>query len=175
MRLADKLKHLRLVEGLVRDKDRALTQAEVVRLMKEELGKTISQAYLSQLESGAREHMTMTTRMLLSQFFKVHPGYLVSDPDEYEEELRTGELLGGAAAQPATAGEGGPVADPGDAEEALRNWLKAAGQHPEFGAEVQAALVKLAEVPDPADYIRLLLKLTELPEVARDLLEVLKG
>lgn len=174
MRLADKLKHLRLVEGLVRGKDRALTQAEVVRLMDESLGKTISQAYLSQLESGAREHMTMTTRTLLAQFFKVHPGYLVSDPEDYEEELRTGPLLEptgipGRPGAPAPTGSGLPEAD-----DSLRRWLKAAAQHPEFGADAQAALLKLAEVEDPGTYLRLLQKLTELPEVVRDLLDVLR-
>jgi len=178
MRLADKLKHLRLVEGLIRGKDRALTQAEVVRLMREELGRTISQAYLSQLESGAREHMTMTTRTLLSQFFKVHPGYLVSDPDEYEEELRTGPLLavGRPRAGPAMVGEAPAAPERGRdrRDAALREWLRAAGRRPELGAEVQATLLKLADLPDPTIYIRLLRLLIELPEVARDLLEVLE-
>ncbi|HEY3313694.1 MAG TPA: transcriptional regulator [Bacillota bacterium] len=183
MRLADKLKHLRLVEGLVRGKDRALTQAEAVRLMEESLGKTISQAYLSQLESGAREHMTMTTRNLLAQFFKVHPGYLVSDPEDYQEELRTGPLLGPAGAagapaastarEPPSAGKDEPLTGPGD-DDALRGWLKSAAQHPELGAGVQAALLKLAEAEDPATYLCLLRRLTELPEVAKDLLDVLK-
>ena len=45
--------------------------------------KTISQSYLSQLESGARPHLTNATRMLLAQFFKVHPGYLVDDPEGF--------------------------------------------------------------------------------------------
>src|SRR5207237_420837 len=37
--------------------------------------------YLSQIESGARPHLTSTTRVLLARFFRVHPGYLVDDPD----------------------------------------------------------------------------------------------
>ena len=42
----------------------------------------LSQSYLSQIESGARPHLTNTTRLLLAKFFKVHPGYLVDDPEE---------------------------------------------------------------------------------------------
>ncbi len=180
MRLADKLKHLRLVEGLVRGKERALTQAEVARLMKEELGKAISQAYLSQLESGAREHMTVGTRALLAQFFKVHPGYLIGDPDEYEEELRTRPLLaangGGAtpAGKPGTDGAGGSGPPRSVEAVALSRWLTGAAQHPEIGAEAQAALMKLAGAEDPGAYLRLLVKLMDLPQVARDLLEGLK-
>ena len=41
---------------------------------------SISQSYLSQIESGARPHLTNDTRLLLSKFFKVHPGYLVTIP-----------------------------------------------------------------------------------------------
>jgi transcriptional regulator with XRE-family HTH domain len=47
----------------------------------------ISQSYLSQIESGARPHLTNTTRLLLARFFKVHPGYLVDDPEGYHAEL----------------------------------------------------------------------------------------
>jgi len=42
------------IEGALRGQDRELTQSEVVRLLKKELDETISQAYLSQIESGAR-------------------------------------------------------------------------------------------------------------------------
>ena len=51
-----------------------MTQQETVRSIKKELGKSISQSYLSQIESGARPHLTNATRMLLARFFKVHPG-----------------------------------------------------------------------------------------------------
>jgi transcriptional regulator with XRE-family HTH domain len=50
-------------------------------------GTGISQSYLSQIESGARPHLTNTTRLLLAKFFKVHPGYLVDDPEGYQAEL----------------------------------------------------------------------------------------
>ncbi|HEY6148204.1 MAG TPA: helix-turn-helix transcriptional regulator, partial [Thermoanaerobaculia bacterium] len=81
MTLGEKLRYLRLVEGTLRGFERAMTQAEVSRTLKREVKESISQAYLSQIESGARPHMTNKTRMLLARFFKVHPGYLVSDPD----------------------------------------------------------------------------------------------
>lgn len=80
MELAEKLRHLRLVEGQLRGLGRSLTKAEVIRLMRSEVGKAVSQSYFSQLEAGARVHLTATSRDLLARFFKVHPGYLVSDP-----------------------------------------------------------------------------------------------
>ena len=80
MKLADKLKNLRLQEGKARGLGRALTQSEVSRLIKAETGRGLTQAYLSQLESGKRRHLTAETREQLAKFFKVHPGYLVDDP-----------------------------------------------------------------------------------------------
>ena len=59
---------------------------QLKQLMKE-LGEAISQSYLSQIESGARPHLTNSTRMLLARFFKVHPGYLVDDPEGFHAEL----------------------------------------------------------------------------------------
>ena len=94
MRLSDKIRYLREVEGSLRGLDRAMTQQELVRAIADETrGKGISQSYLSQLESGARPHLTNTTRLLLAKFFKVHPGYLVEDPEGFQAELRTSELL----------------------------------------------------------------------------------
>ena len=87
MKLGDKLKYLREVEGTLRGIGRAMTQQEVVRSIKKESGKAISQSYLSQIESGARPHLTNPTRLLLARFFKVHPGYLVDDPEGYSTEL----------------------------------------------------------------------------------------
>ena len=95
MKLSDKIRYLREVEGSLRGLDRALTQQELVRAIEEEAGKTISQSYLSQIESGARPHLTNTTRLLLAKFFKVHPGYLVEDPEDYQSELRTVEISEG--------------------------------------------------------------------------------
>ena len=75
------------MEGTLRGLDREMTQQEVVRALKRELKQAISQSYLSQIESGARPHLTNSTRMLLARFFKVHPGYLVDDPEGYHTEL----------------------------------------------------------------------------------------
>ena len=94
MKLSEKIRYLREVEGSLRGLDRAMTQQELVRAIADETrGKTISQPYLSQLESGARPHLTNTTRLLLARFFKVHPGYLVEDPENFQAELRTTELI----------------------------------------------------------------------------------
>ena len=72
MRLGEKLRYLRQVEGTLRGLDREMTQQEVVRALKKDLRQSISQSYLSQIESGARPHLTNATRMLLARFFKVH-------------------------------------------------------------------------------------------------------
>jgi transcriptional regulator with XRE-family HTH domain len=113
MRLNDKIRYLREIEGSLRGLNRAMTQQELARAIQQEnaTGKkaskaTISQSYLSQIESGTRPHLTNTTRLLLAKFFKVHPGYLVDDPEGYHSELlsdlRTTEdkldlwLIGGA-------------------------------------------------------------------------------
>ena len=61
--------------------------SELTRAIEAETGSKISQSYLSQIESGARPHLTNTTRQTLAQFFKVHPGYLVDDPEGYHPEL----------------------------------------------------------------------------------------
>src|SRR5689334_25217056 len=87
MRLGEKLRYLREVEGTLRGLNRELSQLELARLIERELGSTISQSYLSQIESGARPHLTNSTRMLLARFFKVHPGYLVDDPEGFHTEL----------------------------------------------------------------------------------------
>jgi transcriptional regulator with XRE-family HTH domain len=87
VKLAEKIKYLREVEGNLRGLGRAMAQQELVRAIAAEMDSKISQSYLSQLESGARPHLTNTTRLLLARFFKVHPGYLVEDPEGYHAEL----------------------------------------------------------------------------------------
>src|SRR6202162_2975942 len=100
MKLSDKIRYLREVEGNLRGLNRAMTQQELVRAIEQsnkesnkpnsaspKSGATISQYYLSQTESGARPHLTNTTRLLLAKFFKVHPGYLVDDPEGYNAQL----------------------------------------------------------------------------------------
>src|ERR1700704_6808218 len=89
MRVGEKIRYLREVEGSLRGLGRPMTQQEIVRAIGKELGrgKSISQSYLSQIEGGKRPHMTQSSRALLARFFKVHPGFLVDDPDGYHTEL----------------------------------------------------------------------------------------
>ena len=87
MKLGEKLRYLRLMEGNLRGLGRDMTQLEVVRAINKELKAKISQSYLSQIENGARPHLTNKTRLLLSRFFKLHPGYLVDDPEGFHTEL----------------------------------------------------------------------------------------
>src|SRR5258707_12234259 len=89
MTLGDKLRSLRSVEGSLRGLGRPMTQFELATAMKRELGRGLSQAYLSQIESGARPHLTHTTRELLARFFKVYPGFLVDDPEGYTSGLQS--------------------------------------------------------------------------------------
>ena len=92
MTLAEKIRHLREAEGIFRGI--RLSQSEVVRAVKQELGETISQSYLSQIENGERPHLTRKTRELLARFFKVHPSFLVDDPEGFHTELISNLLVG---------------------------------------------------------------------------------
>jgi transcriptional regulator with XRE-family HTH domain len=87
MTLGQKLRQLRHLEGELRGLGRELTQSELVRAIRAELDQTISQSYLSLIEKGTRRHLSQGSRQLLAKFFKVHPGYLVSDPPGYHTEL----------------------------------------------------------------------------------------
>jgi transcriptional regulator with XRE-family HTH domain len=82
MRLGEKIARLRTLEGFARGFDRDMTQTEVARAIRDELGGSVSQSYLSQIESGARRHLTSGTRLLLARFFRVHPGHLVDDVED---------------------------------------------------------------------------------------------
>jgi transcriptional regulator with XRE-family HTH domain len=82
MKLSEKLSRLRTLEGFARGLDREMTQSEVAKAVREELDGSLSQPYFSQLESGARTHMTGTVRLLLARLFRVHPGYLVDDIED---------------------------------------------------------------------------------------------
>jgi transcriptional regulator with XRE-family HTH domain len=87
MTLGQKLAKLRALEGYARGLGRELTQNEVAKGIRDDHGGQISQSYLSQLENGARTHMTSTSRLLLARFFRVHPGYLVDDPEDMPAHL----------------------------------------------------------------------------------------
>ena len=153
MELGAKLRYLREVEGTLRGLGREMTQQEVVRSIKKEQGKTISQSYLSQIESGARPHLTNSTRMLLAKFFKVHPGYLVDDPEGYQTEL---------------------ISDIGVLEDKLDLWLINGAERFRRDAELSQALLKIARHEDSATCLVLLGAILENPGLAERLLQVLK-
>src|ERR1043165_2833413 len=105
MTLGQKLRQLRSLEGELRGMGRELTQTELVRAIKAELGQTISQSYLSLIEKGSRKHLSHESRQLLARFFKVHPGYLVSDPPGFHTELAS-EVATGEPALDRWLGDG---------------------------------------------------------------------
>src|ERR1700721_1666484 len=123
MKLGEKIRYLREMEGALRGLNRDMTQQEVVRAIKKELRKGISQAYLSQIECGARAHLTNSTRMLLAKFFKVHPGYLVDDPEGYQNEL---------------------ISDIGALEDKLDLWLVSGAERFSREPELHNALLNIA-------------------------------
>jgi transcriptional regulator with XRE-family HTH domain len=88
MKLGEKITRLRILEGTARGLDREMTQTEVSNAIRDELGGRISQSYLSQIENGARLHLTSGTRQTLARFFKVHPGYLVDDLEDPHLPIR---------------------------------------------------------------------------------------
>jgi transcriptional regulator with XRE-family HTH domain len=153
MRLGEKLRYLREIEGALRGRQGALTQAEVVRLLKKELRETISQAYLSQIESGARPHLTNSSRMLLAKFYKVHPGYLVDDPEGYQEEL---------------------MSDLGALEDKLDLWLINGAERFRSDQEMSQALLRVARHGDSRMCVVLLGAILDNPGLAERLLQVLK-
>src|ERR1700731_2426047 len=89
MTLGDKLRSLRAVEGSLRGFGRPMTQLELATAMKREAGRGMSQAYLSQIESGSRPPVTQSTPELLAPFFRVCPGFLVDDPEGYSLGLQS--------------------------------------------------------------------------------------
>jgi transcriptional regulator with XRE-family HTH domain len=89
MKLGEKIRYLRSVEGSLRGLGRAMTQAEVSAAMVREQKARVSQSYLSQIENGVRPHLTSTSRTLLAKFFKVHPGFLVDDPEGFHADLQS--------------------------------------------------------------------------------------
>jgi len=153
MKLGEKIRYLREVEGALRGLDREMTQTEIVAAVKKELGKKISQSYLSQIESGARPHVTNSTRMLLAKFFKVHPGYLVDDPEGFQREL---------------------ISDLGAIEDKLDLWLIGGAERFRSDPEVSQALVDLARHPDSRKCLLLLGAILENPELVDRLLQVLR-
>ncbi len=152
MKLRDKLRYLREVEGSMRGLGRPMTQAEVVRAASAEHKKGISQSYLSQIESGKRPHMTNETRALLAKFFKVHPGFLVDDPEGYHAEL---------------------TSDLRTTEERLDIWLLQGAEHLRSDPEVAEVLVKMARHGDTRSTLILMGTILDTPGLAERLLEAL--
>jgi transcriptional regulator with XRE-family HTH domain len=152
MRLGEKIRYLRSVEGTVRGLGREMTQQEVVRAVQKELGKTISQSYVSQIENGVRPHLTNSTRLLLARFFKVHPGYLVDDPEGYQTEL-----MSHLAAS----------------EDRLDLWLIEGSERFRRDQAVSQALLKLAMRHDTRRCLMLMNAILDTPGLADRLIEVL--
>jgi len=153
MTLGEKLRSLRSIEGSLRGLGRPLTQSEVVSAMKRELGRGLSQAYLSQIESGARPHMTNTSRELLARFFRVYPGFLVDDPPGYSRELQS-ELR--------------------TADATIDSWLYAGADQFTNDRELSKALCNIAQVNDSRSAILLLGEILRTPGLAERLSEVLQ-
>lgn len=155
MKLGEKIRYLREVEGSLRGLGRPLTQLELVRAIREELGpgKTLSQSYLSQIESGARPHMTQSSRALLAKFFKVHPGFLVDDPEGYHTEL---------------------TSDLRTVEGQIDVWLLQGSERFASDPEVSKVLIKAAREKDTRRCLLLLGAILDTPGLAERLLEALR-
>ncbi|MGD1094192.1 MAG: helix-turn-helix transcriptional regulator [Bryobacteraceae bacterium] len=152
MRLGEKLHYLRLVEGTMRGLGREMTQSEVVRAIARERKGKLSQSYLSQIESGARPHLTNSTRMLLAKFFGVHPGFLVDDPEGYHTEL---------------------ISNARTKEDQLDLWLISGAERFARDPQVSQALLKLAEHEDSRKCLMLMRAILDTPPLVAPLFAVL--
>jgi len=152
MKLGEKIRYLREVEGSLRGLNRAMSQLELMRAIEAETGSKISQSYLSQIESGARPHLTNTTRQTLAQFFKVHPGYLVDDPEGYHPEL---------------------LSEVRNLEDKLDLWLVAGAERFRRDPELKSALLTLARHEQSRECLLLLEAILKTPGLGPRLMEVL--
>jgi transcriptional regulator with XRE-family HTH domain len=130
-----------------------MTQLELAQAMKREVGRGLSQAYLSQIEGGSRPHLTQATRELLARFFRVYPGFLVDDPEGYslglQSDLRT-------------------------ADARVDRWLYAGVEVFPADPELSEALLTIAEVPDSRQALLLLAEILRTPGLCDRLSEVLR-
>ena len=154
MKLGEKIRYLREVEGSLRGMNRAMSQLELVRAVAAETGSKLSQSYLSQIESGARPHLTGTTRQLLASFFKVHPGYLVDDPEGYSPELQS---------------------EVRNVEDKLDLWLVSGAERFRRDPELKSALLTLAQHERSRECLLLLESILETPGLMPRLAEVLQS
>jgi transcriptional regulator with XRE-family HTH domain len=153
VKLADKVRYLREVEGSLRGLGRTMTQQELLRAIESETGTRISQSYLSQIESGARPHLTNTTRLHLARFFKVHPGHLVDDPEGYHPEL---------------------LSDARTLDDKLDLWLISGAERFRRDPKLCRALLMLARHEHSRDCLLLLEAILETPALAERLLHGLR-
>jgi transcriptional regulator with XRE-family HTH domain len=151
--LGEKIRYLREVEGTLRGLGREMTQQEIVRAVKSELKQSISQSYLSQIERGSRPHLTNSTRMLLAKFFKVHPGYLVDDPEGFHTELMSDVRVG---------------------EDQLDLWLIGGVERFARDPGISRALLSLAKHEDSRKCLLLLESILETPGLVDRLFQVLR-
>jgi transcriptional regulator with XRE-family HTH domain len=152
MTVGEKLRYLRNIEGTLRGLDHEMTQQAVSAAIQNELGESISQSYLSQIEGGSRPHLTNTTRMTLARFFKVHPGYLVDDPEGFHTEL---------------------TSDVRTLEDNLDLWLISGAERFAHYPDVRDTLMKLAMHADTHRVLLLLGAILDTPDLAERLLDVL--
>jgi transcriptional regulator with XRE-family HTH domain len=152
MKLGEKLRYLREVEGNLRGLDRSMSQQELMRAIREETGASLSQSYLSQIESGARPHMTNTTRQVLAKFFQVHPGYLVDDPEGYHVELQS---------------------DARALEDKLDLWLVSGAERFRRDPELRRALLAVSRHSDSRRCLLLLQSVIDTPGLVDRLFDVL--
>ena len=155
MKLGEKIRYLREVEGSLRGLGRPMTQLELVRAIRQEMGKgnSISQSYLSQIESGSRPHMTQSSRALLAKFFKVHPGFLVDDPEGYHTEL---------------------TSDLRTVEGQIDVWLLQGSERFASDPEISHVLIKAAREKDTRRALLLLGAILDTPGLSDRLLEALR-
>jgi transcriptional regulator with XRE-family HTH domain len=154
MTLGDKIRSLRSVEGSLRGLGRPMTQQEVADAMKRETGRSLSQAYLSQIESGSRPHLTHTTRELLARFFRIYPGFLVNDPEGYTPELQSEELRA--------------------IDAKIDSWLYAGAEQFASDRELHDAFETIAKHQDSRQALLLLAEILRAPGLADRLTEVLR-
>jgi transcriptional regulator with XRE-family HTH domain len=152
MKLGEKIRYLREVEGSLRGLGRPMNQLELVGAIRREQKKAISQSYISHLESGSRPHMTQSTRSLLAKFFKVHPGFLVDDPEGYHTEL---------------------TSDLRTVEGKLDVWLLQGSERFASDPEVSEVLIKAAREKDTRRCFLLRGAILNTPGLAERLLEAL--
>ena len=152
MKLGEKIRYLREVEGNLRGMGRAMTQQELVRAIRAETDSASSQSYLSQIESGARPHLTNTSRQVLAKFFNVHPGYLVDDPEGYHVELQSDARM---------------------LEDKLDLWLVSGAERFRRDPELRQALLAVARHDESRRCLLMLRAVIDTPGLVDRLLDVL--